>query len=67
MRYSPFRTIGTRRYRAVLELPRGLWKWLTETARDLARIAAAAEQIAEELAEIRRALQGKDGTKREEN
>jgi hypothetical protein len=49
----------------VLELPRGLWKWLANNARDLARIAAAAETIARELAEIRRTLQETDETKEE--
>lgn len=41
----------------MLELPRGLWRWLAENGKDLARIAAAAESIARELAEIRRMLQ----------
>ncbi len=50
----------------MLELPRGLWKWLSENARDLGRIAKAAEKIAEELAEIRRTLQETDETKEEE-
>ena len=41
----------------MLELPRGLWRWLAENARDLARIARAVEKIAEELAHIRAALE----------
>jgi hypothetical protein len=41
----------------MLELPRGLWDWLSENARDLSRIAAALEKIARETAEIRKALQ----------
>ena len=41
----------------MLQLPAGLWKWLNENARDLARIAAAAERIAEELTRIRAALE----------
>jgi hypothetical protein len=41
----------------MLELPRGLWRWLTENARDLARIAGALEKIAEEIARIRAALE----------
>jgi hypothetical protein len=41
----------------MLELPRGLWRWLTENARDLARIAAALEKIAEEIARIRATLE----------
>ncbi len=42
------------------ELPRGVWKWLAENARDLARIAGAAEKVAEELRRIREALAGND-------
>jgi hypothetical protein len=41
----------------VIELPRGVWKWLSNNARDLARIAKAAETIAEELARISAALE----------
>ncbi len=41
----------------MLELPRGLWKLLTENAQDLARIAAAAEKIAEELGRIRAVME----------
>ena len=41
----------------MIELPRGLWKWLTENARDLARIALALERMAGELARIRAALE----------
>ncbi len=42
------------------ELPRGVWRWLAENARDLARIAGAAEKIAEELGRIRAALEDDD-------
>ena len=42
-----------------------LRKWLAENARDLARIAKAAETIARELAEIRRMMQETD--QKEEN
>ncbi len=41
----------------MLELPRGVWKWLSENGRDLARIATALETIATEMTEIRKALQ----------
>ncbi len=44
----------------MLELPRGVWRWISENGRDLARIASAAERIAEELAAIRKALQEQD-------
>lgn len=47
----------------MLELPRGVWRWISENARDLGRIAAAAETIAHELTEIRRTLQERDETK----
>lgn len=41
----------------MLELPKGVWRWLAENGRDLGRIAAALERVAEELATIRRELQ----------
>jgi len=41
----------------MIDLPKGVWRWLSENARDLSRIAAAAETIARETAEIRKALQ----------
>ena len=41
----------------MLELPRGVWRWLAENSRDLARIAAALEKIARETAQIRKVLQ----------
>ncbi len=44
----------------VLELPRGVWRWLSENGRDLARIAAALETIAREATEIRKAMQDDD-------
>jgi len=44
----------------VLELPRGVWRWLTENARDLARIAGALEKMAEDVARIRAALEHDD-------
>ncbi len=44
----------------MLELPRGVWKWLSENGRDLGRIAAALETIAREATEIRKALQEQD-------
>ncbi len=44
----------------MLELPRGVWKWLAENGRDLGRIAAALEAIAAEATEIRKALQDDD-------
>lgn len=42
---------------SVLELPRGVWRWISDNTRDLARIAGALEKMVEELAEIRQALQ----------
>ncbi len=44
----------------MLELPRGVWKWLAENARDFGRIATALETIAREATEIRKALQEQD-------
>ncbi len=44
----------------MLELPRGVWRWLAENGRDLGRIAAALEAIAAEATEIRKALQDDD-------
>ncbi len=41
----------------MLELPKGVWGWLSTNAKDLGRIATAAETIARELAEIRRTMQ----------
>ena len=41
----------------MFELPRGVWRWLADNARDLARIASALEKMASEAAEIRKALQ----------
>ena len=40
----------------MLELPRGVWRWLAENSRDLSRIATALETIAREATEIRKAL-----------
>ena len=48
-------------------LPRGLWKWLAENARDLARIASALETIAEEIARIRETLEDDDGQSQKED
>jgi hypothetical protein len=44
----------------MFELPRGLWRWLADNARDLGRIAAALEKIAEEIACIRATLEHDD-------
>ena len=41
----------------MIELPKGVWRWLEENSRDLARIASALETIASEVSEIRRTLQ----------
>ena len=41
----------------MIDLPRGVWRWIADNAKDLGRIAAAAEIIARELAEIRRTMQ----------
>lgn len=44
----------------MLELPGGVWRWVESNARDLGRIASAAEKIVNELAAIRKALQDDD-------
>jgi len=44
----------------MIELPRGVWKWLADNARDLSRIAAALEKTAEEIALIRAAMEDDD-------
>ena len=44
----------------MLELPAGVWRWITANTKDLSRIAAAAETIARELTLIREALQEND-------
>jgi hypothetical protein len=41
----------------MFELPRGLWNWLSTNAKDLSRIAAALEMMADELARIRAAME----------
>ena len=50
----------------MLELPKGVWRWLSENGRDLGRIAAALETIAREAAAIRKALQEQDDQKEEQ-
>lgn len=50
----------------MLELPKGVWRWLAENGRDLGRIAAALETIATEVTEIRKALQEQDDQKEEQ-
>ena len=50
----------------MLELPRGVWRWIAENGRDLGRIAAALETIAREAVEIRKALQEQDDDKEEQ-
>ncbi len=49
----------------MLELPKGVWRWLAENARDLGRIATALETLATEATEIRKALQ--DDEQEEQN
>ena len=44
----------------MLELPRGVWRWLSENGRDLGRIATALETIAREATEIRKTMQDDD-------
>ncbi len=48
-------------------LPRGVWRWISENGRDLSRIATAAEKIADELARIRKMLQEQDDDQEEQN
>ena len=50
-----------------MELPRGVWRWISENGRDLARIASAAEKIANELGRIRKALQEQDDDQEEQS
>jgi hypothetical protein len=45
----------------MLELPRGIWKWLVDNARDLSRIAAALEEIARVRAAMKDEDQKEDG------
>ncbi|MDP9437215.1 MAG: hypothetical protein M3P49_00465 [Actinomycetota bacterium] len=44
----------------MLELPRGVWRWISENGRDLGRIAGALETIATEATAIRKMLQEQD-------
>ena len=44
----------------MIELPKGVWRWIADNARDMARIAAALEKIAEEGALIRTAMEDSD-------
>ena len=41
----------------MLELPRGLWKWLASNERNLARIAKSLEKVTEEITRIRRVME----------
>lgn len=47
----------------MFELPRGVWEWLADNARDLARIASALEKVAREVARIRASLEDEDREK----
>jgi len=49
----------------MFELPKGVWRWIADNARDLARIAGTLEKIALEVAEIRRTMQEEDEEKEE--
>ena len=44
----------------MIDLPKGVWTWIAANARDLGRIAAAAETIARELARIRAAMEDEE-------
>ena len=44
----------------MFELPRGLWRWLSDNAKDMARIASALEKMVDELARIRAELEAED-------
>ena len=50
----------------MIDLPKGVWRWLAENERDLARIAKGVERIADELMRIRKALQKVQGDHEEE-
>jgi hypothetical protein len=50
----------------MLELPRGVWRWLAENGRDLGRIATAMETIAREATAIREMLQEQDDEQEEQ-
>jgi hypothetical protein len=40
----------------MIELPRGIWRWMANSAKDLALTTVALEKIARETAEIRKVL-----------
>ena len=50
----------------MIESPKGVWNWLAENGRDLARITKGVERIADELMRIRKALQEEQGDHEEE-
>jgi hypothetical protein len=41
----------------MIDSPKGVWRWLSDNTRDLSRIAASLEKIAEEIARIRATLE----------
>lgn len=48
----------------MLDLPRGVWRWIEANAKDVARIADALEKLVEEVKLVREALE-EDDTKEE--
>lgn len=44
----------------MLDLPKGVWEWISRNGRDVARVAKALETVAHELQQIRKALQEND-------
>lgn len=49
----------------MIELPKGVWQWINQSGRDIARIAAALERLADEATRIRR-LSEADSDEKEE-
>jgi hypothetical protein len=49
----------------MIELPRGIWRWIADNGRDMARVARALEKIAEEIARIRAAMEDEEKEDRE--
>ena len=51
----------------MLELPRGVWRWIAENGKDLGRIAVALETVASEATAIRKMLQEQDDQEEQTN
>jgi hypothetical protein len=44
----------------VIDLPKGVWRWIADNAKDMARIAAALGKIAEEIARTGAEMEDED-------